>query len=204
MAFTGFKGDFIGFFRGLEMDNSKTYFERHRAAYERDVRAPMTALAEELSPGLGPAKLFRINRDIRFSADKTPYKTNVAASVGPLYVHLDARRLFVGTGNYHPEPAWLARYREAVAGPAGEELAEIVERGRRQGLTYAEEGALKTAPRGYAADHPRIDLLRWRNVVAGRSFEIEPWIATPECADRIRETWTAMKPFSEWLTANAG
>lgn len=204
MAFTGFRGDFIGFFRGLGMDNSKAYFERHRAAYERDVRAPMVALTEALAPELGPVKLFRINRDIRFSADKSPYKTNAGALVGPLYIHLDARRFFLGTGNYHPERDWLARYREAVAGPAGADFAEIVDAGRRSGLTYAEADPLRTAPKGYAADHPRIELLRWRNVVAGRSFEIEPWIASEECLVRVRATWAEMKPFSDWLTAQVG
>lgn len=203
MAFSGWQGDFVGFFRGLEMDNSKSYFERHRAAYERDVRAPLAALVEELEPHLGPSKIFRINRDIRFSADKSPYKTNIAASVGPLYVHLDARMLFLGSGTYHPERDWLASFREAVAGPAGEEFASIVDAARGSGIECGVDGsALKTVPRGYPADHPRIDFLRWRNVVAGRRFEIEPWIATPAAKDRILETWEGMRPFSDWLKAN--
>src|SRR5256885_6608998 len=130
MAFEGWKGDFVGFFRGLQLDNSKRYFEAHRAQYERDVRGPMQELVGELEPALGPGKLFRINRDIRFSADKSPYKTNVAAVVGRLYVHLDGQTFFVATGAHHPATPWLVRYREAVAGPAGEEVAR---RGGRSG-----------------------------------------------------------------------
>ena len=203
MAFTGFRGDFIGFFRGLEVDNSKAYFESHRAQYQRDVRGPMQALVEELEPAFGAGKIFRVNRDIRFSADKSPYKTNVAATVGPLYMHLDARRFFLATGVYHGPPEWLARFRTAVAGPAGEELARIVEAGTAHGLTFGSEDALRTAPRGYPVDHPRIEILRWRNAVAGRGFEIEPWIATPVAKDRVLETWERLRPFHEWLREHA-
>jgi uncharacterized protein (TIGR02453 family) len=202
MSFEGFRGDFVGFFRGLEMDNSKAYFERHRAEYERDVRGPMAALVADLEPVLGPGKIFRINRDVRFSADKSPYKTNVAATIGPLYVHLDARRLFLGTGVYHGERDWLNAFRAAVDSPRGEELGRIVEAGLRRGLSFASEESLRTAPRGYAADHPRIEILRWRNVVAGRAFEIEPWIARAEAKDRILQTWESMRPFSDWLREN--
>ena len=201
MAFEGWTGDFIGFFRGLEMDNSKRYFEAHRKQYDRDVRGPMEELAAELQPALGPAKLFRINRDIRFSADKSPYKTNVAAVVGRVYIHLDARMFYMATGAHHPETAWLRRYREAVAGPAGEELERQVEAMRSAGLSVGGD-AMKTTPRGYDAGHPRIELLRWREVGAGRQFELEPWIATPAVKERVLETWEAMRPMADWLTAH--
>jgi uncharacterized protein (TIGR02453 family) len=199
MSFDGWKGDFVGFFRGLELDNSKRYFEAHRQQYENEVRGPMEALAAELSPTLGPVKLFRINRDVRFSADKSPYKTNVAAVVGRLYLHLDARDFFVATGAHMPDTAWLTRYREAVAGPAGEDLERAVERMRAAGLNVG-GNPLKTAPRGYLADHPRIEMLRWREVGTGRSFGLEPWIATPAAKDRVLETWESMRPLSDWLT----
>ena len=122
--------------------------------------------------------------------------------VGPLYIDLSARHLFLGTGYYHADTRWLSRYRDAVGGPQGEELARIVERGRAAGLSYGSEDSLKTAPRGFSPDHPRIELLRWRNVVAGRMFEIEPWIATPAARDRIVESWAMLKPFSQWLEAS--
>ena len=201
MSFDGWKGDFVGFFRGLELDNSKRYFEAHRAQYETEVRGPMEALAAELSPILGPVKLFRINRDVRFSADKSPYKTNVAAVVGRLYLHLDARDFFVATGAHMPDNAWLTRYREAVAGPAGHDLARVVDEMRTVGMNVG-GNPLKTAPRGYPADHPRIEMLRWREVGTGRSFGLEPWIATPAVKDRVLEAWENMRPLSDWLMAN--
>ncbi|HYW26437.1 MAG TPA: DUF2461 domain-containing protein [Terriglobales bacterium] len=201
MSFDGWKGDFVGFFRGLELDNSRRYFEAHRDQYETEVRGPMEALAAELSPVLGPVKLFRINRDVRFSADKSPYKTNVAAVVGRLYIHLDARDFFVATGAHMPDNAWLTRYREAVAGPAGADLERTVERLRLGGLNVG-GNPLKTAPRGYPADHPRIEMLRWREVGTGRSFGLEPWIATPAARERVLEAWEAMRPLSDWLESN--
>jgi uncharacterized protein (TIGR02453 family) len=201
MSFDGWKGDFVGFFRGLEMDNSKRYFEAHRKQFETDVRGPMDELAAELAPVLGPAKIFRINRDVRFSADKSPYKTNVAAVVGRLYIHLDARQFFVATGAHMPDSAWLVRYREAAAGPAGEELERVVERMRAAGLNVG-GNPLKMAPRGYPTDHPRIELLRWREVGTGRTWDIERWIATPAVKDRVLETWETMRPLADWLATH--
>jgi uncharacterized protein (TIGR02453 family) len=201
MAFQGWTGDFIGFFRGLELDNSKSYFEAHRKQYERDVKGPMEALLADIAAEVGPGRMFRINRDIRFSADKSPYKTNLGAVAGELYIHLDARRFFIGTGAHMPDTKWLGRFREAVAGPPGARFDRIVGGLREAGLNVG-GNPLKTAPKGYPADHPRIEYLRWREVTAGRSWPIEPWIATPGAKDRILETWAHLKPFSSWLTAN--
>lgn len=201
MAFQGWTGDFVGFFHGLELDNSKRYFEAHRQQYEREVRGPLQELADELEPVLGGAKIFRINRDIRFSSDKSPYKTNVAAVIGQLYVHLDGRSFFVATGAHHPGTPWLTRYRAAVDGPAGEELVGHVERMRAAGLSIG-GNPMKTTPRGYRPDHPRIELLRWREVVASKDLGIGPWIATPAAKDRVLEAWEAMRPFAGWLREN--
>jgi uncharacterized protein (DUF2461 family) len=76
-SFSGWKGDFKGFFLGLQVNNSKPYFESHRKQYEHDVKAPMVALLADLEAEFGAARISRPNRDIRFSADKSPYKTNI-------------------------------------------------------------------------------------------------------------------------------
>src|SRR5258708_40314915 len=81
-AFAGWRGDFKGFFLGLKLNNSKAYFESHRKQYEQDVKAPMVALLADLEAEFGPARISRPNRDIRFSADKSPYKTNIYATTG--------------------------------------------------------------------------------------------------------------------------
>ena len=201
MSFEGWQGDFVGFFRGLELDNSKAYFDAHRKQYEEDVKGPMLELLADLEPTLGGGKIFRINRDIRFAADKSPYKTNIGAIAGPLYIHLDAKSFFVATGAHMPDNPWLSRYRDAAAGPAGAEFERIVEKARKAGVNVG-GNPLKTAPRGVSADHPRIEMLRWREVGAGKGWGIEPWIATPEAKKRVLDTWRAMKPFHDWLTAN--
>ena len=203
MAFEGWKGDFVGFLRGLEIENSKSYFEAHRRQYERDVRAPMLALLDELEPELGAGKMFRLNRDVRFSADKSPYKTNLGATAGPLYIHLDARVFFVATGQHMPSAEWLSRYREAVAGRPGNEFARIVEQLRAAGFS-AGGNPLRTAPRGYPQDHPRIEMLRWRSVTCGRRYELGPWLATPQVKDRVLDSWRLMQPFSVWLRRYTG
>ncbi|HEX6548300.1 MAG TPA: DUF2461 domain-containing protein [Candidatus Dormibacteraeota bacterium] len=199
MPFEGWPGDFVGFFRGLEIDNSKRYFDAHRSVFMSDVRGPIEALCAELEPRYGPVKIFRINRDIRFSADKSPYKTNVAATIGDFYVSLDARELYLGTGFYHPSPEWLGRYRAAVAGPAGERLAAAVERMRAEGVEVGGPDQLRGAPKGYSAEHPRIDLLRLKNVVAMRHYEVGPWIASREALERIVSGFEGVRPLREWL-----
>jgi uncharacterized protein (TIGR02453 family) len=161
----------------------------------------MEDLVAELEPLLGPGRIFRINRDIRFSADKSPYKTNIAAHVGRAYIHLDARQMYMATGAHMPDTSWLGRYREAVAGPAGAKLERLVGSLRAAGYNVG-GNELKTAPRGYPVDHPRIEMLRWREVGVGRNFELGPWIASPAAKGRLVETWEGMRPFADWLTAN--
>src|SRR5258708_36470500 len=101
-AFGGWKGDFKGFFLGLQLNNSKAYFESHRKQYENDVKAPMVALLADLEEEFGAARLSRPNRDIRFSADKSPYKTNIYASTSAGgYGALDCRRGVGGGGRDH-------------------------------------------------------------------------------------------------------
>jgi len=113
-TFKGWPEDFQRFFIGLELDNSKKYFEANRRAYEDSVKGPMAALLESLEPDFGPGKVFRANRDIRFSKDKSPYKTNIAADVGMGskggYLSLDARGFTVATGRYVMSPEEIARH----------------------------------------------------------------------------------------------
>ena len=132
MAFRGWPVEALEFFEGLEADNSKTYWHQHKDTYETLVRAPMEELVEELAPEFGEGRIFRPYRDIRFSADKSPYKTNIAANLGEGYVQLSADGLGVGSGMWHMAPDQLERYREAVdEDGAGAALGS--DRGRREG-----------------------------------------------------------------------
>src|SRR5919197_1666929 len=134
-SFAGWKGDFQGFFLGLQVDNSKAYFDAHRKKYEEEVKGPMVALLADLEPEFGPARLSRPNRDIRFSADKSPYKTNIYAGAhGGGYVALDANGLMAASGRYMVDAPQLARFREAVAAEeTGRQLSAIVAGLREKG-----------------------------------------------------------------------
>src|SRR3954447_22778991 len=119
-AFTGFTDETEAFYAGLEADNTRAYWQDHRDVYERAVQGPMTALTAALEPRFGHAKLFRPHRDVRFSTDKSPYKTNQGAVVPPpggggvRYVAVSADGLRVGGGIYRPARDQLARFRAAV------------------------------------------------------------------------------------------
>jgi uncharacterized protein (TIGR02453 family) len=201
--FAGWKGDFQGFFTGLQLNNSKAYFESHRKQYEQEVKRPMVALLADLESTFGPARLSRPNRDIRFSADKSPYKTNIyASSRDGGYVALDMNGLVVGGGRYTTDPAQLARFREAVAAPrSGGELVAIVEALRNKG--YDVEGQeLKRVPPPYPQDHPRRELLKHRRLFYWQRWTVGPWIATPAVRDRVAGAWNDGASLNAWLAAH--
>jgi uncharacterized protein (TIGR02453 family) len=204
MTFRGWKAEALEFFDGLEADNSKTYWQANKSTYEELVRAPMEELVAELAPK-GEGKIFRPYRDVRFSSDKSPYKTNIAATVGDGYIQLDARGLGAGAGMWEMAPDQLDRYRQTVSEDAsGKKLTRVVDAGRKAGLEITAHGALKTAPKGYPKDHPRIDLLRYKGIVAWREWQAGAWLGTPRAKDRLVEFFRLTKPLSDWLRTNVG
>jgi uncharacterized protein (TIGR02453 family) len=204
MGFTGIPDDAFVFYEGLEADNSKTYFTRHKHLYEEAVRAPMLALAEELAAEFGQAQLFRPYRDVRFAKDKSPYKTHQGAFVERmpgigLYVEVSAAGLYTAGGVYSQATDQVARYRAAVDEDlSGKPLEAIVASLRAAGHEVSGD-RLKTRPRGVPDDHPRLDLLRHRSLHAGSRFEPESWVHTPEVAGRVRDSWRDYAPLVEWL-----
>jgi uncharacterized protein (TIGR02453 family) len=205
MAFGGWPAEALAFYAGLEDDNSREYWTRRKAVYQEQVLRPMEELLEELAPAFGEPKIFRPYRDIRFSADKTPYKTHIGATLGSTcYVQLSADGLSAGSGRWHLEPAELARYRAGVAGPDGAELAAIVAGLEQAGVEVHGHGTLKSAPRGYPADHPRIGLLRHKGLTTWRHWSPEPWLATPAPAARVAQFFAASTEFCDWLTSHVG
>src|SRR6266704_6248956 len=126
MSFQGWPEEALDFFEGLERENSKAYWTAHRSVYDEAVLGPMTDLADELAPEFGAAKIFRPYRDIRFSADKSPYRTEIGAVIGSAYVRLSAAGLAAGNGMFHLAPDQLTRYRQGAADDvSGAELARI-------------------------------------------------------------------------------
>ena len=202
--FTGFPNEALDFYDDLEADPTKSFWTAHRHVYEEAVRAPMLALTAELAEEFGEPKVYRPYRDVRFSRDKTPYKDHQGASCGEHYVQVDAGGLLVAAGHYQMSAEQLERYRAAVDDEArGRLLADIVEQLERDGHAIAGE-QLKTKPRGYPADHPRIDLLRRKSLYAWRRYDGPPWLATAETAAVVRADWRAYAPLVGWLTDAVG
>jgi uncharacterized protein (TIGR02453 family) len=206
MAFQGWPQEAIEFLEGLEADNSKAYWTANKETYEQCVRAPMVGLVDELSGRFGEGKVFRPYRDVRFSRDKSPYKTNVAASLSEGgYIQLTADALGVGSGMYMMAPDQIARYREAVAadGP-GRALVRVITALEKKGIEVSSHQVLKTAPRGYPKDHPRIDLLRYKDLVGWQEWPVGRWIGTATVKQRVVDFFQATRPLKAWLTENVG
>jgi uncharacterized protein (TIGR02453 family) len=202
--FTGFPVAALDFYDDLEVDNTKAFWEKHKAVYAESVKAPMTALCGALEAEFGAAKIFRPYRDVRFAKDKTPYKTHQGAfvRVGDAtgwYVEVSPRGVRTGAGFYEASGPRLHAFREAVAHDRfGPELEKILRRLEKKDFDV-EGDRLKTTPRGYDADHPRIELLRHRSLVAGHSFGFDPVIHTPELLGLVRDDWRALRPLVEWI-----
>jgi uncharacterized protein (TIGR02453 family) len=174
------------------------------------VRGPLEALLDELAAELGAdAKVFRQHRDVRFSPDKSPYKTRtygvVLAEPAPLFAQVDREGFFAGTGYHQLDATQLARFRDAVAADAaGRALERAIEAAHAAGVeTFGE--ALKTAPRGYPRDHPRVGLLRHKALFGGRRLAATTdGIGATAALGHARATWAAGAPMNAWLAEHVG
>ncbi|MCZ2807610.1 DUF2461 domain-containing protein [Modestobacter sp. VKM Ac-2983] len=211
MTFSGFPDEAMVFYEGLEADNSKAYWTQHRSSYDEHVRAPLQALADELAPEFGTPKLFRPYRDVRFSHDKTPYKTHQGAVLQPdgagsgsVYVQVSADGLRVAGGCWRLQPDQVERYRRAVGDDLqGTRLEALVRDLRAAGYEVGGEQLIRT-PRGWPADHPRIELLRHKSLNASQQWTPADWLHTPAARERVCEAWRAFAPLNRWLDENVG
>jgi len=209
---SGFGPAATQFFEDLEDQNTREFWLAHKAVFEREVREPMAALLDSLPEKYQPFKVFRMNRDIRFSADKSPYKTTHGAAHGlpgaVHYLHLDASGFMVACGSYMMPPDELERYRQAVAeDSSGEELSEILAAlRRRRSLRLGPGGAepLKTAPRGFPRDHPRGDLLRQKGVIAMRTRPGSELQNGTKLRSFVVETFEMCADPTDWLKRYVG
>jgi uncharacterized protein (TIGR02453 family) len=205
MTFQGWPEEALEFYEGLEADNTKTYWTANKATYDTCVLAPMLELLDELGPEYGDTRVFRPYRDVRFSKDKTPYKTHIGGIVGDGYIQLSAAGLAAAHGSYGMAPDQLDRYRRAVAADLpGGQLEQIVAAIKDQDIEAHTNDALKTAPRGYPADHPRIELLRYKGLWAWKQWPVEPWLGTEAAKQRIAGFLGASRPLAQWLGTHVG
>ena len=205
MSFTGFPVAALDFYDDLEVDNTKSFWEAHKAVYKESVEAPMKALCADLEKEFGAAKVFRPYRDVRFAKDKTPYKTHQGAFVGVVprtgwYVEISPRGVRTGAGFYDADAERLGLFRNAVADDrTGSQLESILTAIEGAGFEVSGD-QLKTAPRGFDKDHTRIRLLRHKQLFAGRMIGFEPVIHTGELADVVRQDWRTLRPLVDWLS----
>nr|WP_281272235.1 DUF2461 domain-containing protein [Nocardioides marmorisolisilvae] len=208
-TFQGFPEAALDFYDDLEMDNTKSFWEAHKAIYTESVKAPMTALTEALGPEFGTPKVFRPFRDVRFAKDKTPYKTHQGAFIaaGPacgFYVEISARGVRTGGGFYEASGSDLARIRTSIDVEAtGKQLQQILTKLEKAGFEIGGE-KLKTSPRGYDADHPRIELLRHKSITVGRPYGFDKVIHSPKLVDAVRKDWRALRPLVDWVSERLG
>ncbi|MBB3086426.1 DUF2461 domain-containing protein [Geodermatophilus sabuli] len=211
MSFAGFPDEGLVFYEGLEADNSKTYWTRHRQTYDSCVRVPMQALVDELAPEFGGAKLFRPYRDVRFSHDKTPYKTHQGAVVTPegrgagaWYVQVSADGLMVSGGCWRLESDQVARYRRAVADDVqGGRLRAEVDRLASAGWDIEGERLIRV-PSGFDVDADRTDLLRHKSLHATRRWEPADWLHDQRARDEVRAAWRELTALNAWFADNVG
>jgi uncharacterized protein (TIGR02453 family) len=191
-VFTGFGPEAFWWFDGLERDNSREYFQRTRDLFEREVRDQLEDLLREVG---GEVKVFRQHRDLRFSPDKRPYKDRTYGLAGRLYVQVSARGLYAGTGMYQPSRDQLGRFRDAIV--ESDELEQILKRARLD----VEGASLKTAPRGYPREHPRIELLRRKQLIVGRSLPAGGGINRDPALSLVHGVKQSSAPLLDWLDA---
>ncbi|MFJ6535490.1 DUF2461 domain-containing protein [Paenarthrobacter sp. NPDC091711] len=207
-TFEGIPTAAFRFYAELEENNNREWWLEHKAIYDAEVKEPLVGLLAELEPQFGPAKIFRPNRDVRFSQDKSPYKTAQGAfaagqeGVG-FYLQISADGLLIGGGYHSHTPAQLARFRAAVDAPdSGLELQGIVDAVAAAG--FAVEGEkLKTVPRGFDKDHPRAELLKHKSLSASVEVGQPEWLYTPSAREQIAARWEALRPLVEWVGEHA-
>lgn len=199
--------DAVDFFAELEYNNERDWWTANQARWRTVVREPFEAVCDALETQFGPAKVFRPNRDVRFSADKSPYKTHQGAVVRTspgvgLYLQVSSAGLLTGSGWWSPEPSQVEAFREAVLDDeSGDELAAIIEQLQAAGTEIGGD-RLKTAPRGIDRTHPRIGLLRHRTLLASVDHGSPEWLETSEVVDRVRKDWASFSPLNDWLAAH--
>jgi uncharacterized protein (TIGR02453 family) len=224
-SFTGFKPEALQFLVDLAGNNERSWFQPRKDTYQRLLKDPLEALCEALQDRFEAQALpmradpkrspFRIYRDVRFSKDKSPYKTNIGADFPyvdeepepgePIhsraggYFHLSPEESFVGGGMWHPEPVRLAAFRAAVATHPDVVRAALEEPGFVARFGKVNGDSLKRVPTGFAADHPHAELLKLKDVVFGRTLG-DKEIFSRDLPDILVEDFAVAMPVYRFLS----
>jgi uncharacterized protein (TIGR02453 family) len=206
VTFTGIPTAALDFYEDLEADNSKAFWTAHKHVYDEQVKAPLEALAAALEPEFGTPKYFRPYRDVRFSKDKTPYKTHQGIWFGESsrYLHVSAAGLFVAAGYWETSSEQVARLRRAVAEDvSGAALERAIAAVRKARFDLGGE-KLTRVPNGFDKDHPRGELLRYKTLTAHREIGCPAWLSTRRATTDITKQLRATAPLVEWLDTHVG
>ncbi|WP_328993737.1 DUF2461 domain-containing protein [Kribbella sp. NBC_01245] len=212
--FGGFPRALFEFLAGLEKDNSKSYWDANKATWETAVQEPVQSLMAELEPEFGPLRTFRPNRDVRFSKDKSPYKTWVGVttserSVGGIgcFLRLEAGSMRLACGSMVMATDQLERFRAGIDNVAsGAEFVKLSGRLADKGLLVGpgRQDPLKRTPAGYPKDHPREEILRWKGAVVVKEYEQAAWMYKAGAVEKIREVWSGAVPLTKWIEKYVG
>ncbi len=221
-GFQGFADTSGRFFQALARKNDREWFQEHKSEYETGWQAPMKLLLHDVSAAidktyeyceLDEPKVFRIFRDVRFSKDKTPYKTHIGGFIPllrrgkkvtdlpmALYFHVSPKETFGAAGHYMMEADSLERFRAAVADKKrGSELERILARLAKKGFQPDSHDTLKRVPKGYDADHPRADMLKRKGLVVTFPKLPRSLLASPKLTRWVVDACKTTAPLVEWL-----
>ncbi len=224
-GFAGFPKETVKFIRQLSKNNNKQWFDQHRADYEEHYIAPAKAFVEAIAPGLKKidsglqaepkvnGSIFRINRDIRFSKDKTPYKDHLDLwfwsgdkkgwDTTGLFFRITPKNLVLGAGMHKFEKQALANYRDAVADDkSGKELAKLAAKLTKAGYRLTEP-SYKKVPRGFDPEHPRAELLKNNGLAAMLETKHPAELHTPKFPAFCLKHFKAVAAVNTWLTKYA-
>jgi len=213
----------FAFLRALARNNSRDWFQAHKADYETQVRAPFLRLLQDLQPDLAAisgqfradprpvgGSLFRIHRDTRFANDKTPYKTHAGARLfhqrfrevdsPSFYIHIEPGRCFVGAGLWHPEADSLRRIRHFIADNPGAWQAAVHSPAFRRRFTLGGE-QLQRPPRGFPPDHPLIEDLKRKSFVGSAALSREV-VLGQGLRRSVASALTGLAPLVDYLCAS--
>ena len=221
MAFSGFPASGLSFFRGLAENNDRDWFEAHRQTWDEEVVPAMLewcgALVErvrDVMPGLvfvprPGGSVYRLYRDIRFSRDKRPYKTHVAALLWEgeekhdspgLYLHVSPEEVIFGGGIYLFEDARLDRFRKVLHdAKTAERLDDALAAAKKGGLKPEIADKLQRAPRGFDPEGPRAEQSKWKGLTVGKRSRPAAWLHSSEALDRSEAVARAYAPLHQWL-----
>jgi uncharacterized protein (TIGR02453 family) len=209
MTFAGFSREALQFLADLAANNERSWFQPRKADYERLLKHPLESLCGELSERFQSRNLplvadparspFRIYRDVRFSKDKSPYKTNVSAAFpweggGPAgYFSLGPGEIYMGGGIYHPEPSLLSAWRAAVADRPEDVHAALGDPGFVAAFGEVDGERLKRTPAGFPADHPDAELLKLKDITFGRRLT-DAEAMSADLPDQLSDGYEAALP----------